>query len=325
MLFRYPGSKSKISDKIVKRILQIHDSHPFTEYCEPFFGGGSVCFCLLETAGPAIKRVWVNDLDPGIFAVWWSVVNQPKEFKMLIHNFKPTREAFKKFRQELAQGVECPVPELALKKIAVHQMSFSGLGVMAGGPMSEITSRWSPKWIDKNIDNVRRLLSGKNVTITNLDYRSLLSRMDRQTFVYLDPPFFEQGSALYQYSFSNHDHKDLRELLESAKFPWMLSYDNHPVIRRMYRRDLIHEVPVSYTINGVARKNELLITSKRYSATLHDLGGLNGRTIPASLPLSPFAGKFVDFDVLSHLGLYDFFTRKQQESSNIESCVLGVE
>lgn len=269
MLFRYPGSKGKISRIIVERILRIRDSVPFSSYCEPFFGGGAICFRLLETAGQTIKRVWINDIDGGIFSIWWSVVNQPERFRELVHAFKPSREAFSQFKQELLVGKNFPLPELALKKLAVHQMSFSGLGTMAGGPMSKVASRWSPDWIDKNIDKARRLLSGKNVTITNLDYRLLLPRMHEQTFAYLDPPFFERGSTLYQYSFGIHDHKELRELLESARFPWLLSYDNHPVIRRMYEHEMLHEVPILYTINRVAKKNELLITPKRYCTIFH--------------------------------------------------------
>ena len=325
MLFRYPGSKSKISGIIVKHILKMRGLHPFTSYCEPFFGGGSVCFRLLEKSGPTIKSVWINDIDAGIFSIWWSVVNEPERFKELVHAFKPSRKAFSQFKRELTAGKNFPLPELALKKLAMHQMSYSGLGTMAGGPLTKIASRWSPDWIDKNIDRARHLLAGRDVVITNLDYRQLVPMIDENYFLYFDPPYVGAGNQLYQYSFDEYDHQKLRELLTHAKFPWALSYNNHCEVRRMYGHEVIHQVPILYTINGVVKKNELLITPGRYSEILHDLWGLNGRTIPATLPLIPFAGKYMDFDVSSHLELHDFFTSKHQESSNIESSVLGVD
>lgn len=286
MLFRYPGSKRKTSQNIVKRILEIRDIYPFTSYCEPFFGGGAVCFRLLEAV--SIKRVWINDVDPGIYAIWWSVVNQPERFRELVHAFKPTREAFSRFKQELTIGRKLPLPELALEKLAIHQMSYSGLGTMAGGPMTAIASRWSPDWIDRNIENARQLLAGKHLLVTNLNYRELLQDIDESTFVFLDPPYYEKGKVLYQYPFAKHDHQELHALLEKAKFPWLLSYDDHYEIRRMYGCYTIREIPVSYTINGVAKKNELLITPKPPSGiTPHDILDWNAPIVLAMLlPIS---------------------------------------
>jgi DNA adenine methylase len=291
MLFRYPGSKRKTSRTIVERILEIRDVYRFTCYCEPFFGGGAVCFRLLETVGFAIKTVWINDIDPGIYAIWWSVVNQPERFRELVHAFKPTREAFSRFKQELTNGTKLSLPQLALEKLAIHQMSYSGLGTMAGGPMSAIDSRWSTDWIDRNIEKARRLLAGKHLLVTKLDYRELLQDIDESTFLFLDPPYYEKGEVLYQYHFTKHDHEELRSMLEKAEFPWLLTYDDHSEIRRMYGSCTIREIPVLYSINGVAKKNELLITPKPASGiTSHDIVNWNAPILSAIvLPISGYS------------------------------------
>lgn len=263
-MLRYPGGKRKVSKKIVDLILETYaDSYSLTSYCEPFFGSGAVCLRLLQTVGSKIQRVIINDLDPGIYAIWWSVVNAHEEFKELIHAFKPSRNAFTQFKQELTEGKELPLAELALRKLAVHRMSYSGLGTMAGGPMSAIASRWSPCRIDRDIDEARQLLNGKHVTLTKMDYATLLAEIDGETLVYLDPPYLQKGAVLYQYSFRQQNHKELRELLQNAKFPWVLSYDDHPEILRMYAHDVIHKLPNTYSINGVTKRNELLITPNR--------------------------------------------------------------
>jgi len=107
------------------------------------------------------------------------------------------------------------------------------------------------------------LLANRHVNITNLDYKSLLSKFNETTCVYLDPPYFGRGNILYQYSFSECDHNELCDLLERARFHWVLSYDDHPMIRRMYKDYDIREVNVAYTIHGVTCKKELLISPKR--------------------------------------------------------------
>lgn len=299
-MYRCPGGKRRIASRIVEQILEQCRDRQITSYCEPFVATASVCLALLKTAGEMIQKVGLNDRDRGVFAIWWSLLNEPNELRRLVPQFNLSRKAFYQFKEDLLEGREFSLPELALRKLAIHQMSFSGLGTMARGPMTAIASRWSPPWIERNIDQARHLLAGKQAHVTNMNYRNVVSEVGEETFVYLDPPYVEAGNQLYQYSFDEYDHQQLRELLEHAKFPWVLSYNDHPEIRRMYRRDVIHEVPISYTINGLARKNELLITPKHYIEVFHDLWGLNSRTIPATLPLIPLTGKFVDFDSSSH-------------------------
>jgi DNA adenine methylase len=268
-MYRCPGGKRRVAARIVDQIMK---QRPFTSYCEPFAATGAVCLALLKTAGKTVEKVWLNDLDKGTFALWWSVLNEPNEFLRLVDKFEPSRRAFFQFKNELLGGAEFSLPELAFRKVAVHQMSFSGLGVMAGGAMTAVASRWSPRHIRKNVEEARRLLVDREVTITNRDYKAVLLDLDADTFVFADPPYHFQGSVLYRHAFTEQDHCELRSLLAEAKFPWLLSYDDCPQVRKMYRDDTVVELPMTYTIHGISKKRELLITPKYHTTMKQEIG-----------------------------------------------------
>lgn len=92
------------------------------------------------------------------------------------------------------------------KKLAIHQMSFSGLGAMAGGPLggmnqtsnNHVGSRWSPNHLAKKIREIHDLFAQRNVVrghCTSLDFSEVFAG-DDQALIYLDPPYYDQGKAL---------------------------------------------------------------------------------------------------------------------------------
>jgi len=267
-LYRCAGGKRKVARKLVKRILKECGNHGPVAYCEPFCASGAVCLALLEKSG-TVERVWVNDLDRGSYALWWSMINQPDELLRLVHGFEPSREAFFQFQRDFLENREFSLLELALRKLAVHQMSFSGMGVMAGGPLREIASRWSPRCIERNLRKAHRLLNGKQVIVTNLDFRAVLAQVDEETFVFADPPYMMPGKSLYQFAFSQRDHEELRDMLARAQFRWLLTYDNCAEVRRMYSNELIRRHYMTSTVCGVSRKSELLITPRPRDVQCH--------------------------------------------------------
>jgi len=154
-MYRCPGGKRKIASTIVEKILEQCRDRRINSYCEPFVATGSVCLALLKTTGEMIQKVSINDLDKGTFALWWCVLNEPDALLRLVDQFEPSKQAFLQFRNELLGCVEFSLPELAFRKLAIHQLSFSGLGVMAGGTVNPFYSRWSPRQIRKNVNEAR--------------------------------------------------------------------------------------------------------------------------------------------------------------------------
>lgn len=160
-------------------------------------------------------------------------------------------------------------------------MSFSGLGTMAGSPIGgkdqvdkngklkkyTINCRWTPETLVKNIWLANKYLNSvcdahSYGICTSHDYVNVLEHIYNESFVYLDPPYFGMGEQLYQQSFTIEDHKYLSHKLQLRK-NWLLSYDNHPEIRKLYDWANIEEIPIKYTItNNTEQCKELLIFPK---------------------------------------------------------------
>jgi len=95
--------------------------------------------------------------------------------------------------------------------------------------------------------------SGKGVVIQNRGYASLIELYDRPTaFFYCDPPYYGT-ERLYTERFAIDDHYKLHEVLSRIQGKFMLSYNDCPFIRELYK---------DFYIEGFERLNSI---SQRYN------------------------------------------------------------
>ena len=279
--FRYPGGKKKLLSIIIPKLLELQGNS--TSYIEPFFGGGSVGIEFLSKS--TIKTANINDKDFGIFCLWNAVLTDPTALKNKISDFVPSIEVFDQFRKLLLSEPNPSIAQLeyAFAKLAIHQLSYSGLGTKSGGPLGgrnayniagsttikyPIDCRWSPKHIIKKIDSIHLLLSKCNITCTNQSFETVLNQP--RALVYLDPPYFIKGNDLYQHGFTTENHKNLADILKYSDHNWLLSYDDCDEIRDLYswaKIETIDSVKYSITASKSAdgerkstHKPEVLIT-----------------------------------------------------------------
>ncbi len=162
--------------------------------------------------------------------------------------------------------------DIAIKKLAIHQISFSGLGTKSGGPLGGkeqkskygIDCRWSPDYICKKIQQLHIQFSKIKIeqsVCTNLDFYDVINDESCKALIYLDPPYYIKGNELYQHGFSEDDHKRLMNVLKSTPHKWLLSYDDCKEIRELYSWAKIEELDVKYSISGATKKGELLISN----------------------------------------------------------------
>ena len=117
----------------------VADLGPDAEYREPFFGAGAVGLSLLA-ANPGIKRAWLNDADPAMASLWQMVIDNPTSLHVFVEMLPEAMRLFPKndYYQDdtevlrsisnLRDVQKHPPGLVAAMKLAVHQMSFSGLG-----------------------------------------------------------------------------------------------------------------------------------------------------------------------------------------------------
>lgn len=284
-LIRYPGSKAKIAAEIEhsfpdEMCFDLHANASRWEYREPFFGAGAVGFKVLPRLHPD-SAVWLNDIDPGMAALWRSVWQSPKDLCQKIAAFTPSAERFYEFKQ---QDGEASVPDVerGFRKLALHQMSVSGFGAKSGGPLGgrdqenalyKVDCRWNPQRLMLGVATCHRILSDfRQVRITCGDFSELLKDAPPECFIYLDPPYVVKGDQLYKHSMTEADHRRLAKCLERANCSWALSYDDAPLVRELYRWADIREVHITYTnathAKGSRPKNrEVVITPPQAKGT----------------------------------------------------------
>jgi DNA adenine methylase len=275
-IIRYPGSKAKLIRPIQRRFpdqmkLELWSNQMVWEYREPFFGSGEIGLQVLRRLSEKCG-IWINDIDPGMAAIWITVRENPTELIRLIEPFKPTAEMFYLFKSEDGR-TDLPIAEMAFRKLALHRMSYSGLGYKAGGPIGgkdqenanyRVDCRWNPSAIKEEIDELTICLNlFERFRCTHVDFASLIVDAPRECFIYLDPPYYKKGPELYKYPMEHADHVRLANLLRDTEATWVLSYDDHPAIRELYSWATIEEVRITYTCptskNGARPKNHEII------------------------------------------------------------------
>ena len=92
----------------------------------------------------------------------------------------------------------------------------------------------------------------RDAVITNLDAFVELPKMDDadSTVIYCDPPYFEKGQD-YLHDFAKPDHDWLAEILSGfRRATVVVSYYDHPEVRRLYPPDHweFHAVPIAKSL-----------------------------------------------------------------------------
>jgi DNA adenine methylase len=242
------------------------------DYREPFFGACAVGFGVLRM-GARNYTVWINELDFGVRCLWQAVFDVPDELAACVRAFVPSVDTFYRFRDEDGRHDLDPL-EVGFRKLVLHQTSFSGLGVKAGGPIGgqhqssrfNVDCRWNASRLCLEIARLHHLLHRfAKVRITAVDFSTLIVGAPPHAFIYADPPYVEKGAQLYKRSMSEDDHRRLAVALRQCVAPWVLSYDDHPLVRELYSWARIEQVSVTYTTavaGATRRKNAEVIISR---------------------------------------------------------------
>lgn len=248
-------------------------------YLEPFLGSGAVARAVLAALPDGAQAI-LSDSDPWVVAVWRASAERPDELVDRVRRFQPRAEAFYEFRdRELLgppdhPGAQMHYVDAALQKLALHAMSFGGLGALAGSPIGgmkqtgkyKVGCRWSPPNLEREIRRTARLCSERRVTVLCTDFRQVLGAMDFKPgwLAYLDPPYWSAGPVMYRRSFGDADHEDLAAILERAPFSWVLSYDDDRRVIKRYA-GWARVYPIEGTTQGGGgrgerRRTELLLS-----------------------------------------------------------------
>ncbi len=104
-----------------------------------------------------------------------------------------------------------------------------------------------------------------NTVIENKDFEALIGQYDRDdAFFYCDPPYYDTESY-YEAAFTETDHIRLRDCLAKIKGKFLLSYNDCPYIRDLYKDFFIEAVErqnnIAMRYDGDSQFQELLISN----------------------------------------------------------------
>lgn len=234
---RYPGGKSCIFPFVSS--LLVENGLVGCKYIEPYAGGAGLALRLLfeEYASTIV----INDLDPLVHAFWLTCTQEPERFIRWIERCPVTVSRWKECKRKVSHESEDTFA-MATSFFFLNRTNVSGVlngGIIGGYDQQgeyRIDARFNKESLIRKIEKIARFTG--RIEVSNRDGVDLLTETkggEQPVFVYLDPPYYKKGANLYLNAFKDADHERLADSLDHVGVKWLLSYDNHPFITRLYR------------------------------------------------------------------------------------------
>lgn len=251
------GGKYYLAKAIVPRI------PPHHTYVEPFCGGAWIFF-----SKPPSKVEVLNDLDGELVNFWRVIQNHLEEFIRCCEFMVVSRRLFalEKLREpafltEIQRAVRYYYLQGLCYGGRPHNRTFSTSIVLP--------SRLRRGIIREELENLHRRMRG--IYLENLDACECIRRWDRpETFFYLDPPYW--GLHEYAHRFDPEDFVRLRDTLQQIQGKFLLSMNDRPEVRELFKMFTIETVPTRY-FAGNARIARNSRKKPRHELFIHNFKG----------------------------------------------------
>ena len=217
------GGKARLAATIISKM------PPHKSYIEVFGGGGWVLF-----NKPKIKTEIYNDINGDLVNLFRIVRDREAQFVHRQYFLLSSRQEYAAFREAWRL---CRPKDDIDRAIMLYYLLKNSFG-------ANITSGWGYGRQDApsypgclaGLPVIRERLSG--VYIENHGFEKCIATWDQaDALFYLDPPYmgtefyYKKGGA----SFGLAEHEQLRDVLKALKGKFILSYEDHPGIRKLYK------------------------------------------------------------------------------------------
>lgn len=245
---RYPGGKRKLAD-FIESLISCNDLSG-CDYAEPYAGGAGLAMELLRRG--AVSQLWLNDIDKGIASFWELVLKQPDLLCEMIDKTEVTIEEWKK-QKEFAKSEDTVLRGFAT--FFLNRTNRSGIikgGVIGGKSQSgswKLDCRFNKSELINRIQAIAKFKD--RIHPFNMDALEFLDsavpKHLKTVLFNLDPPYYVKGSGLYTNFYNDSDHLKVSSFIRSELRPWIVSYDNHEFIKKLYSGCKFVEYDLTYT------------------------------------------------------------------------------
>lgn len=258
---RYPGGKAKLGPFLAElfKANRIVDG----AYAEPYAGGAGAGLFLLFRG--FANRLHLNDIDRGVVAFWRALLNHNEQFAKTIEKIPLSVREWD--RQRTVYKADRSGFDLGFAFFYLNRTNRSGImnGGIIGGREQE--GEWK---IDARFN--RADLAARARAIGSMRRHISISRADAIDFIddlapkaadrlltNLDPPYYAKGHELYTNYYKADDHAAIAKRVKRLRCKWIITYDDCPEIRALYRGCRILSSELSYSAREVRRGNEIVI------------------------------------------------------------------
>ena len=244
----YIGGKNRLA----KRLIEIFPEH--TTYVEAFAGGAQVFF----HKEPSAVEV-LNDLDGEIANFYRVCQRHYEELLRYLRFWVVSRRWFDLFKATDPRTLTDI--ERAARYLYLLRNGFASL---VRNPVYRRNVIQPPGF---NLKNLPELIENAHTRLLRVQiecapYEEVVKHFDRPTTLfYLDPPYW--GRSLYRHNFGEADFEKLAGQLKQIRGKFVLSLNDVPEVRKLFRDFHIEGVELHYTSQKAAerRYKEVVITN----------------------------------------------------------------
>lgn len=276
----YIGSKRGAMDTLLPYFPQ-----GIRDYREAFLGSGSSLIRFKqESLSYRTSTYKVGDTNSTLIKLWLQIQNNVEELinciEQTLYKFIPNYKSIDFKNDDLAEvkdNIESlweylrshkPISDLEEASIycIVIMVSYAGTG-WSGGLIGSNLARINDNYFNR-LRGVSQLVQG--VVICNCSYEETLTDLTKDSFIFLDPPYYDDKfKTLYKQGkgidVDIFDHLKLRDFLSQVNCKWLMTYDNADGVRELYKDYYVYEFDLNYLVqkpNPKDRKGtELIITN----------------------------------------------------------------
>jgi DNA adenine methylase len=242
----YIGGKRALANQIIA----LFPKH--TTYVEPFAGGAQVFF----RKEPSKVEV-LNDLDSDVVNFFRVCQQHYEELVRYLRFTVASREWFE-LLEDAPLNAFTDV-QRAARFLYLAKNCYAGLvrrknfAWSVGNP-----NRFNPERIPGLIEETHHRLA--RVQVEHLPYEQVIGHYDRaETMFYLDPPYY--ALKLYNHNLEHADFVRMAERLAGIKGKFVLSLNDVPEVRSLFKGFKVHTIDIHYTAQKTPGKRfkEVLI------------------------------------------------------------------
>lgn len=251
---KWVGGKRQLMPSIVellpKNIKELN-------YIEPFIGGGAVLFHLQP------KNAIINDFNDELVNVYSVIKNNLNELIVDLKKHENNADYFYQIRSlDRTEEFTSLTPiQRASRIIFLNKTCFNGLyRVNNSGEFNAPFGRYkNPNIVNEpTLKAVNKYLNSNNIILNSGDYEDVLTEINENSFVYLDPPYhpISENSNFTGYVQGGWDIFDQTRLRDTCNelnkkgVKFLLSNSSSPIIKDLYEEYKITTVKANRSINS---------------------------------------------------------------------------